>query len=136
MLHTIHFSVCMCINVCVYMHVEVWAFHFMGSLAPELKGDKNVVKRIVCVAERLSITAQCKISFTQLLHKKLDLVHGLNTFQSCMLSRLQGVVVFLQGTSDFCVSPDKFIVNQTKDFLSAGNLSLQIPNAQIPALCQ
>ncbi|KAJ3600201.1 hypothetical protein NHX12_031187 [Muraenolepis orangiensis] len=23
------------------------------------------------------------------------------------------------GTSDFCVSPDKFIVNQTKDFLSA-----------------
>lgn len=26
-----------------------------------------------------------------------------------------------QGTSDFCVSPDKFIVNQAKDFLSAGN---------------
>ena len=32
--------------------------------------------------------------------------------------------VFQQGTSDFCVSPDKFIVNQTKDFLSAGRLSL------------
>lgn len=35
------------------------------------------------------------------------------------------IVVHLQGVSDFCVSPDKFIVNQTKDFLSAGNLSFQ-----------
>lgn len=36
------------------------------------------------------------------------------------------VVVFAQGTSDFCVSPDKFIVNQTKDFLSAGNWFIEI----------
>lgn len=34
--------------------------------------------------------------------------------------------VFAQGTSDFCVSPDKFIVNQTKDVLSAGNWFIQI----------
>lgn len=34
--------------------------------------------------------------------------------------------VSLQGTSDFCVSPNKFIVNQTKDFVSAGNLYLQV----------
>uniref|UniRef100_A0A672Y9F2 Protein tweety homolog n=1 Tax=Sphaeramia orbicularis TaxID=375764 RepID=A0A672Y9F2_9TELE len=29
------------------------------------------------------------------------------------------IVIVLQGTSDFCVSPDKFIVNRTQDFLTA-----------------
>lgn len=53
----------------------------------------------------------------------------INTALLLVLHTLQDysvlVVVFLQGTSDFCVSPDKFIVNQTKDFLSAGNLCQQ-----------
>lgn len=53
-------------------------------------------------------------------------INALHSFWACILARLQHVVVFLQGTSDFCVSPDKFIVNQTKDFLSAGNLSLYV----------
>lgn len=28
----------------------------------------------------------------------------------------------VQGTSDFCVIPDKFIMNQTKDLISSGEL--------------
>lgn len=84
-------TVCAC---CCIAHV-CGHFYFTDSLALELKGDKNVVKQIVCVAERLSITAQCKISFTQLLNKKLDLVHVLNTFWYCTLARLQRVVVLL-----------------------------------------
>ncbi|KAM8724221.1 protein tweety homolog 2-like [Acanthopagrus schlegelii] len=48
------------------------------------------------------------------------------------------------GTSDFCVSPDKFIVNQTKDFLSADvahyylfcSPNLQNPFQQSLTICQ
>lgn len=40
---------------------------------------------MVCVFERLSITAQYKISFTQLQHKKLDVVHGLNKCTALLL---------------------------------------------------
>lgn len=28
----------------------------------------------------------------------------------------------VQSTSDFCVTPDKFIMNQTKDLISSGEL--------------
>lgn len=78
---------------------------------------------------RLSITAQCKISFTQLLHeRKSDLVHGFSkccaSFGLAYLQEYTVFVLFVQGTSDFCVSPDKFIVNQTKDFLSGGTNGL------------
>uniref|UniRef100_A0A8C2ZSR8 Protein tweety homolog n=1 Tax=Cyclopterus lumpus TaxID=8103 RepID=A0A8C2ZSR8_CYCLU len=62
---------------------------------------------------------------TYLLLLILDLVIclavclGMAKHSRWLLITLQHVVAFQQGTSDFCVSPDKFIVNQTKDFLSA-----------------
>uniref|UniRef100_A0A3Q3WQ09 Protein tweety homolog n=1 Tax=Mola mola TaxID=94237 RepID=A0A3Q3WQ09_MOLML len=40
-------------------------------------------------------------------------------FGSACLLDYSALPFSLQGTSDFCVSPDKYIVNQTKDFLSA-----------------
>lgn len=64
-------------------------------------------------------------------HGKLDHVHGWNKcvclffFPFLFFSFFTGLqccCVFSQATSDFCVSPDKFIVEQTKDVLTAGDL--------------
>lgn len=69
-------------------------------------------------------------TFIMLIQKNLDATRDVSfvfffLFRFSILGTLQCGIFLLQGTSDFCVSPDKFIVNQTKDFLSAGNLSQQ-----------
>uniref|UniRef100_A0AAX7UG55 Protein tweety homolog n=1 Tax=Astatotilapia calliptera TaxID=8154 RepID=A0AAX7UG55_ASTCA len=56
-------------------------------------------------------------------HSHLFLYHTVFALYMCFLVYIIGgcffPFFFLQGISDFCVSPDKFIVNHTKDFLSA-----------------
>lgn len=63
----------------VVLHMSVGIC--VNTLISLVQGLKNVVKRTVCAAERVSITAQCKINFTLWLHeKKLHLVNVLHKY--------------------------------------------------------
>lgn len=78
----------------------------------------------------LSINAHCKNPFFSscTMGNWIKFRAGINVFAASIPPSLNFIfflldysaVVSSQATSDFCVSPDKFIVNQTKDVLTAG----------------
>lgn len=104
----------LCVCACVCARPEPWQWMITASV----------------LSEGLSLTAHYKSSFTG-SWKELSCWNKDGAPGDPGAPGAPGAPVDLldyrvslfppQGTSDFCVSPDKFIVNQTKDFLSAGN---------------
>uniref|UniRef100_A0A3B1JJ51 Protein tweety homolog n=1 Tax=Astyanax mexicanus TaxID=7994 RepID=A0A3B1JJ51_ASTMX len=67
---------------------------------------------------------------------KCALLHAFRRVCVCVVC-VRVCVCVLQGTSDFCVSPDKFIMNQTKDIISSVfQRSLTTMQIQVQGLLQ
>ncbi|KAM6957520.1 protein tweety homolog 2-like [Aplochiton taeniatus] len=78
-----------------------------------------ILDLVICLVTCLGVAKQSRWLLTTIM------VLGVLSLIMSWMSLGAGTATAV-GTSDFCVSPDKFIANQTKDFLSAGKLSQQV----------